>query len=419
MQDGAPLQLESWNGSLDMRSAASPVTISSRRWSSGQRAGGVILLGGDCSAVGVGRALAPLGLEVRFLPGPNRLASFSRYLKTVADWPGAEAEGALAWLESYAMNSGAAGWVLIPAGDSEVRLVTNHHERLSRSYRLATPPWQVTRFAADKQLTYARCAELGIGHPRTYRVPDLDAAGAAELFYPVILKPAMKEGVNALTISKAWRADDRSQFLSLYADALPLAGMGGVIVQELIPDDGNNQFSYAAFCENGEPRVVMAAQRVRQRPRKAGTGTYVRTLATQAFEADAETFLRSLNYTGLVEIEFMRDPRDGSFRLIDVNPRIWTWHALGLAAGVNFARAVWQSANGMPVSEGRAAPGYTWLYALRDLPVAIAEIADGNLGAGAYLKQLLSVSSLATFSFADPLPALADLPISLGRRLRR
>ena len=130
-------------------------------------------------------------------------------------------------------------------------------------------------------------------------------------------------------------------------------------------------------------------------------------------------FLRSLNYTGLVEIEFMQDPRDGRFKLIDVNPRIWTWHALGLAAGVNFALAPWQHATGQVIPPARAAAGHSWLYGLQDLPVALAEIADGRLRPWTYLRQLFGASAYATLSLSDPLPVLADVPMSLLRYLRR
>lgn len=380
---------------------------------------GVIVMGGDCGALGIARSLGRRGIAVRFLPGLNPVAGFSRYMERVPGWPGAESDAALRWLTDYARGPGQGGWVLIPAGDSEVRLVTNHHEQLSDLYRLTTPPWKVTRFAGDKQLTYQRAAELGIGHPLTYRIADAAAAEAADLAYPVVLKPAMKEGLNALTAGKAWRADDRDTFLRLFAEGLPLAGKGGLVVQELIPDDGTNQFSYCAFCDKGEPRVVMTARRTRQKPRKAGTGTFVESLGPCAFEADAETFLGSLYYTGLVEIEFMRDPRDGSFRLIDVNPRVWTWNALGTAAGVDFALAVWQQANGLPVTRGRARSGASWIYAPRDLVSAMQEIGDGRLSAARYLAQVIGASSHATLAFDDPLPALADIPLVLWRMLRR
>jgi predicted ATP-grasp superfamily ATP-dependent carboligase len=138
-----------------------------------------------------------------------------------------------------------------------------------------------------------------------------------------------------------------------------------------------------------------------------------------AFERDAETFLKSLNYSGLVEIEFMYDPRDRRFKLIDVNPRIWTWHALGLPAGVNFARAVWEDANGIAVTAGRAAPGHSWIYVARDLNPALLDIRDGALSLTDYLRQLTRASAYATLSIVDPLPAFADLPAGMLRALRR
>ena len=165
--------------------------------------------------------------------------------------------------------------------------------------------------------------------------------------------------------------------------------------------------------------AARSAWRTRQRPSKAGTGTFVETLPPQAFEAEAAIFLRSLNYTGLVEIEFMLDPRDNCFKLIDVNPRIWTWHALGLPAGVNFALAPWLHATGQNITPARAAAGHSWIYVLRDFPVALAEIFGGWLSLSTYLSQVLKASGFATFSATDPLPMLADLPTSLLRYLKR
>ncbi len=380
---------------------------------------GVLLMGGDCGALGVARSLGPLGIPIRFLPGANPVARYSRYTKTIADWPGAEADGALGWLINYAAAGDARGWLLIPAGDREVRLVTNHYERLGQFYCLSTPPWQVTRWAGDKTLTYGRAEDLRISHPRTYRISSSTAAETADLTYPLILKPAMKEGNNALTAAKAWRAEDATQFLRLFDEALRLAGAGGLIVQELIPDDGTNQFSYCAFYQDGAPRVVMTARRTRQKPRQAGTGTFVETLGPMPFERAAEAFLKSLNYSGLAEIEFMLDPRDRRYKLIDVNPRIWTWHALGLPAGVNFAFAVWQHANGLAVTPGRAAAGHSWIYAARDVIPALLDIRDGRLRLTDYLRQVGGASAYATLSATDPLPALADFPAGLLRILRR
>ena len=45
---------------------------------------------------------------------------------------------------------------------------------------------------------------------------------------------------------------------------------------------------------------------------------------------------------GLSQVEFKRDPRDGSYRLMEVNPRLWQWHGLAAACGVDFPRIAYE-----------------------------------------------------------------------------
>jgi predicted ATP-grasp superfamily ATP-dependent carboligase len=381
---------------------------------------GVIVMGGDCGALGVVRALGRRGIDVRVLSGPNPLAGLSRYATSLPGWPGAASGTAVAWLEERADAEPLKGYLLLPAGDAELRLIAHNHGRLEQCYRLPVPPWKMVAPAADKAQTYARAEVLGIGHPRTWHIagiePDLEVQSCS---LPLILKPAIKEGVNALTRAKAWRIADRQHLQQRIAEALPLAGKGGLILQELIPDEGTNQYSYCAFAIAGQPRLVMAARRTRQNPRGAGTGTYVETLEPAAFEAEARAFIASLGFTGLIEIEFMLDPRDGRYKLIDANPRVWTWMALGAAAGCDFALAAWQHANGQDVAAARAAPGHAWVHVAHDLWPALADIAGGRLGLGTALGQVAGASCLATWAGDDPLPFLADVPATLWRLLWR
>ena len=46
--------------------------------------------------------------------------------------------------------------------------------------------------------------------------------------------------------------------------------------------------------------------------------------------------LRGLGSHGLAHVEVKRDPRDGLFKLVEVNSRLWQFHSLATASGVNF-----------------------------------------------------------------------------------
>ena len=135
-----------------------------------------------------------------------------------------------------------------------------------------------------------------------------------------------------------------------------------MIVQELIPGDGESQFAYCAFFRDGEPVASMVAQRRRQHPPEFGrASTYVRTIELGVLEELSCRFLRAIDYYGLVEVEFKLDQRDGLAKLLDVNARTWGYHTLGSCAGVDFPYLLYRDQVETAVDPKRAVPGRSWV----------------------------------------------------------
>src|SRR5690606_17174001 len=110
---------------------------------------------------------------------------------------------------------------------------------------------------------------------------------------------------------------------------------------------------------------------------------------------------------GLVEIEFKRDQRDGVLRLLDVNPRPWSWFGLASAAGIDLGAMIWEIANGRDAGRQKAPRiGTSWMYLVRDVVSAVTLVSRGKLGIGSYLRSFGSVRAWATFALSDPLPGL-------------
>src|SRR5690606_19071396 len=110
------------------------------------------------------------------------------------------------------------GWVLFPTSDASAAMIARHHETLGAAYALATPPWPVLRWAHDKRRTYALAARLGIPHPATWTAAGPDEAAALPVTFPAIIKPAVKEAANALTVAKAWRVDGAAELRARFAE---------------------------------------------------------------------------------------------------------------------------------------------------------------------------------------------------------
>ncbi len=67
-----------------------------------------------------------------------------------------------------------------------------------------------------------------------------------------------------------------------------------------------------------------------------------------------EALLAATGFDGITQIEFKRDPRDGSFRLIEINLRTWQWHSLARRCGVDLVGMCYRHATGEDVADARS-----------------------------------------------------------------
>jgi predicted ATP-grasp superfamily ATP-dependent carboligase len=313
-------------------------------------------------------------------------------------------------------------WALIPSSDEAAALVARHHDRLARHYSHTIPSWEVTRWAYDKRLTYELADRAGVPRPRTVQPQGQGDAAVSAFRFPAVLKPAVKESFNSLTAAKAWLVKDAEHAKERIAEAQLLVPSDVLMLQELVPGGGEAQFSYAALCRDGEPLATLMARRTRQYPADFGrASTFVETVDDPPELAHlSERLLRELSYSGLIEVEFKRDRRDGVLKLLDVNPRVWGWHSLCARAGVDFPWLLWLLISGRPVPRVRARPGVGWLRLTTDTPTAIRELVARRLPMREYARSLRSPRERAIFAWDDPLPGVAEVPLMayvLARRL--
>src|SRR6202521_2391548 len=321
---------------------------------------GALIVGGAHVSIAIARSLGRRGIPVWLLAN-HPIPTYSRYVQRSFPWPGADHQNGLSSIIDLAKQHGLDGWVLIAAGDQDMCMIAQNHALLSQHFRVATPDWNTIQWAYDKRLTYQRAAELGIDFPASFQPASLEEVRNLNCRFPVILKPAYRKSADEFTQAKAWKADDRDALLALYKRAAALVGSDAVIIQEWIPGTGEAQFSYAALMERGEPIVSMVARRTRQHPIDFGrSSTFVESIENAEVEKLACQLLKSLNYTGVVEVEFKYDRRDGLYKLLDVNPRIWTWSSLCCRAGVDFPYLLWRMMVGEAVAECKGRAGVRW-----------------------------------------------------------
>jgi len=312
------------------------------------------------------------------------------------------------------------GWTVFPTDDETAALLARQRSRLAERYLVAAPAWETMRVAYDKRLTHAAASELGIDQPRTWFPTARADAAAIRCAFPAVLKPTFKVASNRFTDAKAWRVGDRGELLRRYDEARTLVPAEVLMVQEVVPGPGDTQLSFAALCDRGNVLASVSAVRLRQRPMDFGkASSYVRTTADGEAAEAARLLLARLGYTGIVEVEFKRDARDGSAKLLDVNARIWGWHTLGARAGVDFPWLQWRLLHGERIEPRQAEPDVRWVRISTDLPTAAREIWTGRLSWRSYLASLRPPIEFAIHARDDPLPSVVELPTLAAVAARR
>jgi predicted ATP-grasp superfamily ATP-dependent carboligase len=371
-----------------------------------------VVLGGDYLGLGIARSLGRRGVPVCLIDDERSIARFSRFAThTVRATNLREEHAIVGTLLGMAQRLDLEGWVLYPTRDEIVASIAKHRPILADVFRVPIPDWPTTRWASDKRRTYELAGRLGIPIPRTWHPRSASDLEAIDADPPFALKPAIKEHFIYATGSKAWRANTHSELNALYERAHRVAPAAEILIQELIPGDGRHQFAFCAFFKEGRAVGSMVARRRRQHPPEFGRATtFAETLDIPVLQERSEELLRAIDYYGLVELEYKRDPRDGEYKLLDFNARAWGYHTLGLGAGVDFPWLLFRDQIGQPVSPRRARAGVRWIRLLTDVPTAAVEMRASRLRLRGFLRTLLrEVDVEAVFSREDPVPGLAEV----------
>ena len=111
----------------------------------------------------------------------------------------------------------------------------------------------------------------------------------------------------------------------------------------MIPGGDDALFTLGSYlAADGEPLGLFSGRKLRQTPPGVGTCRVGEAVWDDEVVEQGLRLLEALGHTGLSQVEFKRDPRDGVLKLMEVNPRLWQWHGLAAACGVDVTRIAYE-----------------------------------------------------------------------------
>jgi predicted ATP-grasp superfamily ATP-dependent carboligase len=116
--------------------------------------------------------------------------------------------------------------------------------------------------------------------------------------------------------------------------------------------------------------------------------------------------LLAFDYRGLVNVEFKRDTRDGTLRLVEINPRTVGWNQLAVSAGIDFPWINYQYLSGdvQPVPATDFRQGVKYVNEYLEIRAFLAGRRAGDETLRSWVASLVGTRSFAVASLRDPLP---------------
>ena len=373
---------------------------------------GALVIGGDFQGLGTLLSLSKRGIPTYLIDSELSIGRFSRQKDKFLRCPDLKNENTfLNFLKKLAHEENLWGWVVFANDDETIRFLSQHKEELEKFYKIPVPDWSIINNIYNKILTYQLAREIDVATPRTFYPKNIGSLSQLNLEFPVIIKPAIRDHFYKKTKVKAVKALNMEQLLKGYQRVCTIIDPSEVVIQELIPGKASNLYSLGAFFKDGKMLAKVIAKRSRQHPMEFGHATtYAETVNIPILEDLGTKLLKALNYYGLAEVEFMYDPRDGQYKFIEVNGRVWGWHTLAGAAGVDLPYLLYRDLMGKKIStNGSFTEGVKWIRPITDIPTAFLELVRGRMRLRDYFSSLKGKKEFApNLSLHDPLPFLME-----------
>jgi predicted ATP-grasp superfamily ATP-dependent carboligase len=232
--------------------------------------------------------------------------------------------------------------VLFPTNDEWAVAIAKQRRRLSEVAVPCVGDWSGVRQVIEKDVFYEIGRERGYLTPRSWRIDELDDLQDDD--YPIAVKPRFRR-----TASDTVRAGHQSEMDRLRLAVLENRGelarfledergfVDDLIFQEYVSGLSDCMYTIGVYAaQDHGVRGVFTGRKVRGYPAEFGD-----CIVGEAHDVPPELvahtrrIVEDLELSGILEFEYKRDARTGVFRLIEINPRSWSWVGITPAAGVN------------------------------------------------------------------------------------
>ena len=373
------------------------------------------ILGSGVTALGVVRSAHRLGLRPILIDVQAGPATASRLPRKLV-FAGADRNSLAGELARVGQRERAS---LVSTTDAWLQVIRAHRQALEGAFtEIIHPPNSVLDICLSKSAFAGWCHEKNVPAPRRYDVGSEGIEIPADIRYPVMLRPARTLHSDPVSgIVKAKEVDSaedlRRELLGFRA-----AGVEPIVVESLLARP-LAQYS-VGFARHGGGMATVVARKLRPTPEACTVGTLVEAVDEPDIRALGVRVAELLDFTGIGEVEILRDESSRENYVIEVNARPWLQFALAAGCGRDLLGFALKRHCEAP---DRGRDRALWLDFLADLYVCFNRdtglVRHGRVPWREYVASVARANVHSSWAVHDPVPFLKDAGALFSARLRR
>jgi D-aspartate ligase len=297
-----------------------------------------VLLGSDINAYGMARAFhQEYGISslafAHFQLSPTR---FSRIIdvRIVDDFGSSKVfkRTLLDFAQSYHALHPSVPLLLIPCGDLYANLLSECASELAPHFRFNTLAPELAASLSLKHSFYTLCEQYALPYPKTIVITHDDIDHGKHLSplpfpYPAVIKPSDSAAwldIDFPGRKKAFIVNSSGELQEVLVKAHEAGYLHEMVIQEFIPgEDSSMRVLNAYVDQHHQVRMIFFGHPLLEDPSPSAVGNYMAILPdfNEELMTDIARFLETISYSGAVNIDMKYDPRDGRYKLFEINLR--------------------------------------------------------------------------------------------------
>lgn len=235
--------------------------------------------------------------------------------------------------------------ILIASNENYAKLIVENKEEIKADFIIPFIDQNLMDRLTDKAEFYQLCENHGIDYPKTLVInKNTNKYEDLPFGFPVVLKPsdsAKYFNSDFEGKKKAYIIQDKSELIEIINKIYGSSYDKSLIIQEYIPGDSSSMRVMNVYCDGKSKVKMMSLGRVvLEECIPSLIGNYSAIISDYNYDLymKYKKFLEAINYKGFANIDIKKDPRDGKYKIFEINVRQGRSSYFTTGAGYNLAK---------------------------------------------------------------------------------